>query len=94
MSETAKYMVPVGKWVKWTGDNLAEIEAFWSEELAATETTLSVDGTNGMLFCGWALNSSSPYCPVGYWTAPGMGVASDAQLAARYTEVPEEGLMP
>lgn len=93
MSNTM-HAVSVYKWAKWTGDNLAEIEEFWAAELAATNTTLTVDPDSGDLIMGWALQPTSPQCPVGYWAAPHSGVTTEEAITSNFTAIPATGLMP
>jgi hypothetical protein len=97
MSDSAKYLVPVFKWGKWTGDNIDELREFWADELAARGATLSVDPNSGDLvgtndfFSGFNIP-----VPVGQWRTVGApaGPSSDEELLASYTEIPPEGLNP
>jgi hypothetical protein len=97
MSDTAKYMVPFTKWGKWTGNNLAELEAFWADELESRNAELSVEpvsgslvGTNGF-FSGFNIP-----CPVGEWRFPGCpgGPSDDEALLAQWTEIDQPGFAP
>jgi hypothetical protein len=95
VTENAKYMVPIVKWAKWTGDNLAELEEFWADDLARYNATLSVNLTTGDLE---ATNSffSGFDVPVaqGTWAYPGKpGGSPESDVFVGYTEIPTTGLM-
>lgn len=95
MSENTKLMVPKMKWSKWTGDNLTELQEFWSAELTATGVTFSVDPENGDLltsapfFSPWNVPTS-----VGNWASRAWYSTPEEYLMSTYTEIPETGLMP
>ena len=75
MSETLKIMSPVVKWAKWTGDNLIEIEEFWTDELMEwsnndLDIVFSVDGITGNLMCNYPMTGWPNNISVGEWCRP------------------------
>lgn len=99
MAERTKYIVPATKWARWTGDNSAELEAFFADEMAERNVTLSVDGQGNLSSTDGFFHEWAGPVPEGHWfTFGGLSFPSDADFQATLgrtqVEIPETGLMP